>query len=546
MTSSPAGISDCPGADCTEDYPQGTVVTLIATPAAGSTFASWTGGADCTDGMVTMNGVRNCTATFNVIPPNTLAITVNGSGTVVSDVGGISCPGTCIAMFSPGTDVTLTPTPGMNSTFDGWTGDADCSDGMVTLSAAIGCTATFTQITHTLTVGTEGTGSGTVTSAPVGISCGMDCTEDYPQGTVVTLTATPANMNQTFDGWTEAGCTGGSVTMSAPQTCTATFTQITHMLTVNKPGGGSGTVNSIPAGIACGATCAASFDQNTMVTLSAIPAAGSTFAGFMGDAGCAGGSVTMSVARTCTATFDLITMNTLTITVVGNGTVTSSPGAVDCPDVTCSDMFADETVVTLTPTADAGWVFDSWSGGGCGASVTMDTNRMCTATFVVVQHTLTVNLLGTGGGTVTSVPAGINCGGDCTQDYDENTMVALSDAADAGSMFVSWGGACDAGGNVTMTADQTCTATFDVIPTPQHTLTVNLLGTGGGTVTSVPAGINCGGDCTQDYDENTMVALSDAADAGSMFVSWGGACDAGGNVTMTADQTCTATFDLGP
>lgn len=36
------------------------------------------------------------------------------------------------------------------------------------------------------------TGSGTVTSDVAGISCGTDCTEDYPSGTRLRLTATAA------------------------------------------------------------------------------------------------------------------------------------------------------------------------------------------------------------------------------------------------------------------------------------------------------------------------------------------------------------------
>jgi hypothetical protein len=53
--------------DCTETFNSGTPVTLIANPAAGSSFAGFTGDADCSDGAVTMTSDRNCTATFSKI-----------------------------------------------------------------------------------------------------------------------------------------------------------------------------------------------------------------------------------------------------------------------------------------------------------------------------------------------------------------------------------------------------------------------------------------------------------------------------------------------
>jgi WD40 repeat protein len=78
---------------------------------------------------------------------------------------------------------------------------------------------------ETLTVSKDGTGSGTVSSAPAGINCGGDCTEDFAADTVVTLTATATDGSE-FTGWSGSGCSGTGVcivTMSEARSVTATF-----------------------------------------------------------------------------------------------------------------------------------------------------------------------------------------------------------------------------------------------------------------------------------------------------------------------------------
>jgi YVTN family beta-propeller protein len=80
----------------------------------------------------------------------------------------------------------------------------------------------------------------------------------------------------------------------------------TYTLSIAQAGTGSGTVSSTPSGISCQPTCSASFNQDTIVTLSAAPSAGSTFVGW--SAPCTGtGScvVTLSASETVTATFNL-------------------------------------------------------------------------------------------------------------------------------------------------------------------------------------------------------------------------------------------------
>jgi len=81
--------------------------------------------------------------------------------------------------------------------------------------------------------------------------------------------------------------------------------QTQHLLSVTKSGPGTGTVTSDPAGIDCGSTCSALFATGTVVTLSAVPDAGSLFLRWDGAADCADGEVTLDQAMTCTAVFDL-------------------------------------------------------------------------------------------------------------------------------------------------------------------------------------------------------------------------------------------------
>ncbi len=319
VSSSPSGIT-CPST-CSANFASGTPVTLTATATAGSTFAGWSGACSGTGTCsVTMSAAKAVTATFNAV---TFALTVTdagtGSGSVSSSPAGITCPSTCSANFASGTPVTLTATAAAGSTFAGWSGACSgtgtCS---VTMTAAKAVTATFNAVTFALTVTEAGTGSGSVSSSPAGISCPGTCSANFASGTPVTLTASAA-AGSTFAGWSGA-CSGTgtcSVTMSAAKAVTATFNTsvTTFALSVTLSGTGTGTVKSSPSGITCPGTCSANFNSGTVVTLTAIAAAGSTFTGWSGA--CTGTgtcSVTMSAAKAVTATFNSSSSPAVTLT----------------------------------------------------------------------------------------------------------------------------------------------------------------------------------------------------------------------------------------
>ena len=390
VTSVPAGI-DC-GNDCTEDYPEGTPVTLAATPDAGATFAGWGGDADCADGQVTLDAARSCVATFD--PPGgvhllTVARAGSGSGTVTSVPAGIDCGNDCTESYADDTQITLTATPAVGSVFDQWGGDADCADGVVTLSADRACTATFVA-THTITIEKQGTGSGTAfINGPGGpVECGANCTATYRDDIGVILDTIPA-ADAEFVAWLgDADCADGHVAMDADKSCIAVFDLQSHILAVATAGSGSGTVTSVPAGIDCGADCSQAYPVGSEITLTATAAAGSLFSGW-GGAGCDGGEVTIADGDVhCTAVFDLQRFTlTLTLEGDGGGTAIASDGATvltcDSAQSPCSEDYAGGSQLSLDWAANPVSLFGGWGGDPDCADgvVTLDADKSCTATF---------------------------------------------------------------------------------------------------------------------------------------------------------------------
>jgi hypothetical protein len=424
----------------------------------------------------------NCAANdFSLVPsPATVAVPPGGSNhvTIPTTLTKGTAETVVLSAFDlpPGVTAGFSPTSvtaGGSSTLT-FTAAADAPLGTYTVqlvgtapSALHGTTVTVVVApTHMLAVSKSGTGSGTVTSDPAGIDCGSTCSNQFADGTPVTLTATPAT-GSVFTGWSgDCSTDPCQLTIDADKTVTATFALQTKTLSVSTAGSGSGSVSSNPAGIDCGSTCAHAYDYGTSVTLTATPAAGSVFAGWSGD--CAGTDpcpLTMDAAKTVTATFASIPEALIVATAgSGSGSVSSSPGGIDCGS-TCTHDYAYGASVTLTAAPATGSTFTGWSGacaGTGGCTVSMTEARSVTATFDLQTRTLTVTKSGSGSGSVSSSPAGISCGASCNHDYAYATSVTLTATADAGDAFTGWSGACSGTGacTVSMTEAQSVTATF--------------------------------------------------------------------------------------
>jgi hypothetical protein len=78
-----------------------------------------------------------------------------------------------------------------------------------------------------------------------------------------------------------------------------------------------------------------------------------------------------------------------------------------------------------------------------------------------------------------------------------------------------------------------------------YTLSVYKSGTGSGTVTSSPSGINCGDTCLATFSPGTQVTLTATPSSGSTFAGWSGDCSGTGSCTLTmnSNKTVVANFN---
>jgi hypothetical protein len=182
----------------------------------------------------------------------------------------------------------------------------------------------------TLTFTRTGTSTAPLTLSAAGLSDGTTVTFNpatisTASGTIqLSISATASAVIKTdtllvtargteSGGKLETGTVGVNLLVSGP------------FMTVTRAGTGSGTVTSTPAGINCGSTCTGTFISGTTVTLTAVPATGSTFVGWSG--GCSGTSTTCSVTSAAGLAVVVASFNSNT----PNFSIAVDPTAVTVP-----------------------------------------------------------------------------------------------------------------------------------------------------------------------------------------------------------------------
>nr|MBC8499388.1 hypothetical protein [Candidatus Atribacteria bacterium] len=460
-----------------------------------------------------------------------------GSGTVTPAVD-------FVHIYNYGDTVTISAEADPSSTFSGWSGDAASENSNVTLTMTKNkdFTASFALNTYTLGVNKAGSGTGTVSIAPV--------QENYIHGDVVTITTTANQPSSTFTGW--AGDNSNdlidnkngnySITMNSNKSVTATFNLKKVTLTVAVAGTGSGkvspTVGVHTYNYGASVNIGAKADTGRLGTwIATEDMVGSVFAGWRGDASGTGDvTLTMTSNKSITAIFTKREIRTLTMAVDGTGSGTVVPAAGD-------HMYylGDEVTIQAIPNKVLGtWigskagvssVFAGWRGDASGTgdlTLTMDSDKIVTATFTLEKVKLTMAVAGKGSGTTSPVVG--------TYTYDTGTKVNISASAASGYKFVNWTGATVVAPNsatttILMDGDKTVTANFARIT---YTLTTAVNLAGSGSVTGAGT-----------YNSGETATVTATPTSGWKFTGWSGALTVAtnpANISMDANKSVTATF----
>lgn len=162
-------------------------------------------------GAATSTAATGTAAIYYRDPVITITFAGTGSGTVTDSLGILNCGSSCTATSTENSTSTLTALASTSSTFVSWSGDADCSDGDITMSEDVSCVANFAIKTYTVSTLASGSGSGTFISDAGGTSIIYPTTSsdtetvDFDSSLILTATAASGQVSVMDDDCATAG-----------------------------------------------------------------------------------------------------------------------------------------------------------------------------------------------------------------------------------------------------------------------------------------------------------------------------------------------------
>jgi hypothetical protein len=460
------------------NYAENSVIPIEAIPNAGYRFVEWNDGVTANPRTITVIMDTAFTATFELIIYQVTVVANN------STMGTVTGAGT----YTENAIVTIEATPNTGYRFVQWNDGNTNNPRTITTTQDTTFMATFEAMMY-VNIYVNNPAMGTVTGEGY-----------YAKDSIAVIEAIP-DAGYYFVEWNDTDTSNPRTIIVTQDTAfMATFEAIMHNVTV--------TVNDSTMGTVIGS---GNYAENSTAVIEAIPNAGYRFVQWNDGNTNNPRSITVMQDTAFTATFEVIMHN---ITVRANNSIMGT--------ITGYGTYAENTVITISATANSNYRFIQWNDGNTTnpRTITLTQDTIFTAVFGLQgMLNVYVTLNNTIMGTVTG-----------SGDYVNNTNVTISATPNVNYRFIQWNdGNTTNPRTITLTQDTIFTAVFDII---RHELSVN--------VSDSLRGVVSGGGV---YAVNSVTTIAASPYAGFRFVGWNdGNKDSVRTITVIQDTAFVAVF----